>query len=167
MFIKNANNPQTASAVAVSPGFPERAKQYLENLNISVLYGFAPQNPASAVSFHIDTNFVHIRDNIFVVSKPAYEYYKKLLDGTGANIFCGEADGVGKYPLDAAYNAAIVGKFAILCEKYADKILLETLNDEGFNIINTKQGYAKCSVCIVDENSIIENSVTSGNVVEN
>ena len=86
MFIKNANNPQTASAVAVSPGFPDRAKQYLENLNISVLYGFAPQNPVSAVSFHIDTNFVHVRDNIFVVSKHYFSNQGQKLNHWSASI---------------------------------------------------------------------------------
>ena len=155
MFLKNANNPQSASAVAVSTLLPQAAKIKLENLGVTVLDGYKPPNPVSSVSFHIDTNFVHIKDNVFVVSKASYEYYKKLFEKTDAKIICGESGGIGEYPLDAAYNVAIVGKFAVLNEKYADKILLEVLYKNGFEIINTKQGYAKCSVCVVDENSLI------------
>ena len=155
MFLKNANNPQNAMAVAVSTLLPQAAKATLEQMGIRILNGYNPPKPVSEVSFHIDTNFVHIRENVFVSSKASYEYYKQLFEDTNAKIICGASDGVGVYPFDSAYNTAIVGKFAILCEKYADKILLDTLYKNGFEFINVKQGYAKCSVCALDENSVI------------
>lgn len=155
VFVKNANNPQNAAAVAVSPLIPQMAEIKLKKLGIDVLKGYAPEKKVSAVSLHIDTNLVHIKENVFVASAASYEYYKKLFQNTDAKILQGGACGVGVYPFDAAYNAAIIGDFAVICEKYADKILLDTLYKEGFEFINVKQGYAKCSVCVLDKNSLI------------
>ena len=60
-----------------------------------------------------------------------------------------------EYPSDIAYNCALVGKHLFCNEKYTDAVILEYCKNNSVKIINTKQGYAKCSICIVSDNAII------------
>ena len=59
------------------------------------------------------------------------------------------------YPTDIALNACFINKY-LLCREASLSALLKThcLNN-SIKIINTKQGYSKCSVCVVNENSVI------------
>lgn len=57
-----------------------------------------------------------------------------------------------KYPADIAYNAACTGRYLICNAKFTAP---DVLSAPGFELIDVKQGYAKCSIVIVDESSII------------
>jgi dihydroorotate dehydrogenase len=59
------------------------------------------------------------------------------------------------YPGNIAYNAARVGNYAIHNFRYTDPLLKDMLEKTGVEFINVKQGYSKCSICIVDQNRII------------
>lgn len=59
------------------------------------------------------------------------------------------------YPHDVPYNAACTGRFFIHDLKLTSPRLLAKARVLGMFLIDTKQGYAKCSTVIVDESSII------------
>lgn len=62
------------------------------------------------------------------------------------------------YPGDCRYNAACTGKFFIHKLDVTDAGLLDaakTICGDDLQLINVRQGYAKCSTVIVDEDSII------------
>ena len=61
----------------------------------------------------------------------------------------------GEYPHDVGLNAAMFGGYLICNVKHTNKKIIEYAKKTGKNIIDVKQGYTKCSVCIVDEKSII------------
>lgn len=108
-------------------------------------------------------------------------YMCKLGVNDNAPIFYGDVNNIGNtYPNDAIYNAACTGKFFIHNMKItAPDLLKEISNIDNFfediekdniksnenfkdiailrNIIpiHVNQGYSKCNICIVDENSII------------
>lgn len=59
------------------------------------------------------------------------------------------------YPSDVALNACFLNKY-LLCREASLSVLLKSYcRKSNMDIINTKQGYAKCSVCVVNENSVI------------
>ena len=60
-----------------------------------------------------------------------------------------------KYPYNIHYNICIFGKYALHNFKYTESNILKYIEDNNLIKINLKQGYSKCSICIVDENSII------------
>ncbi|HPS58072.1 MAG TPA: hypothetical protein PK514_08190 [Spirochaetota bacterium] len=60
-----------------------------------------------------------------------------------------------EYPGDIAYNVACTGRFAIHSLERTDPAILHYLRDIGTCLIDTRQGYSKCSTLIVDETSII------------
>ena len=90
------------------------------------------------------------------ISSHADIYYCKLGCGDDAPVFCGEKARLGPvYPSDIIYNAACTGKLFIHDLRYTDSMLMEKAKAMGMIFINVKQGYSKCSICIVDENSVI------------
>ena len=60
-----------------------------------------------------------------------------------------------KYPFDCAFNCVQVGNHLICNQKITHKNIIEFAIENQMNIINTKQGYSKCSICKVSENAII------------
>jgi hypothetical protein len=77
------------------------------------------------------------------------------LEDEGCEIILGGRELKGRYPEDIAYNAARLGDLVICNLANSDEILLTYINSLGIRLINVKQGYSKCSICIVDKESII------------
>lgn len=150
-FVKHPNLPVNAGGVIISPRTPEKVLSTLQNLKITALTGYDSQQPINGICGHPDTNILHAGNNIFICSPSSYQYYSIMFGGQGMELLKGTSGGEGKYPADIAYNAAVFGKFCIHNFKYSDNLLLNC----GFTKINVKQGYCKCSVCVVDKRSII------------
>ena len=60
-----------------------------------------------------------------------------------------------KYPFDIPYNICIFGNYAIHNFKYTDSKIMELLDYYNYKKININQGYAKCSIAVIDDNSVI------------
>lgn len=60
-----------------------------------------------------------------------------------------------EYPADIRLDAARVGSFLFCVPRATDPVILRYCRSHGIEIVPVKQGYAKCSVCVVDETSII------------
>lgn len=74
--------------------------------------------------------------------------------GPGGPVFFGDPAKVGaEYPKNILYNAACTGAFFIHNLNNTDPKLLAQA--AGMEKIHVRQGYAKCSIVIVDETSII------------
>ena len=63
-----------------------------------------------------------------------------------------------EYPHDVLFNAAIVGDKLICSKKNVSRLIADAFGEE--NIIDTKQGYAKCSSCTVGDSGIITADVS-------
>ena len=59
------------------------------------------------------------------------------------------------YPSDVLLNAAVVGNTIIGSERAMSAHIKNYGTECQKQIVNVKQGYAKCSVCVVDDNAII------------
>ena len=59
------------------------------------------------------------------------------------------------YPGCAAYNALVLGKYFVHRLDITAPCLIKAAKECGLELINIKQGYAKCACVIVDEHSII------------
>ena len=60
-----------------------------------------------------------------------------------------------KYPFDIKYNVCIIGKKAIHNFQYTDMVVKQELIKNGYELINTTQGYTNCSIAVIDDNSAI------------
>lgn len=109
---------------------------------------------------HADLGIVIISSKKAVCPPQSYAYYKNVLSVYGFEIIEGKSSLGRHYPKDSAYNVGIVGKKCFLNKKVCDEVLYETLLAESYEIIEVKQGYAKCSICPVDENAFITGDVS-------
>lgn len=90
------------------------------------------------------------------VSKPISCHPDLLYCKLGSYVYAGDENLLGsKYPEDIIFNGFSSGKFFIHATKYTYPPLLKKVRELGMNIVDVAQGYAKCSIVEVDENSII------------
>ncbi len=112
--------------------------EYLTALGLKVVFISPPKHITTGISTHPDI------------------YMCKLGADDRAMVFLGEMEKISNnYPGDIIYNAACSGRFFIHNLKYTDKELLATATAAGMTLVNTRQGYSKCSTAIVDEDSFI------------
>ncbi len=129
--------------------------QSLNKLNIKIIKTIKCNETYDAISYHPDICVIKLNNNDILVAPNVYDYYKENLTPLGFNVIKGNLSIENKYPHNVQYNVAILGNKVIHNFKYTDNILLDYINKNRMTKINVNQGYCKCSICIVDENSII------------
>lgn len=95
-----------------------------------------------------------------IVSRPVSDHPDVFLCRLGidddAPVYSALAEDLGPlYPRDCAYNAACTGRYFIHNFSCTAPVLLEAARRMNMVMIDVKQGYAKCSIVIVDADSII------------
>ncbi len=108
-----------------------------------------------AISCHPDIQCHPLGGNRIVIAPNASQSLKNQLIQHKFEIIVGNTRLESNYPNNIAYNVARIGRFAFHNMKYTDPILKEELEAQGVELIHVNQGYAKCSVAIVDEDSMI------------
>lgn len=155
-YIESPNLPsKEVKAVLISSEAGAEVFRILEKRGVEAIS--VPRCPdiAPEVSSHPDMIFHHLGDNKMIYYKGAAEPVCRRLEELGFELSESSAKLEAKYPKDIALNAARVGNYLFCNEKYTEKTVLEFCGNNKIHIINVKQGYAKCSVCVVDSNSII------------
>ena len=114
-----------------------------------------------SLQHHADLGICIVSETKAVCPPDSYDYYKEKLSLYGFEVIKGKTSLDRHYPHDSAYNVCIVGKKCFLNKNVCDSALLDILTIEGYEILHVKQGYTKCSICPIDENSIItaDNSI--------
>ena len=103
------------------------------------------------ISSHVDIFVCKIGKKI-IVEPSQYEYVKSQISD---NIEKGNENISEKYPFDIKYNVCTIGKKALHNFQYTDSKIKEELEKQGYQLINTTQGYTNCSIAVIDKNSAI------------
>lgn len=119
-----------------------------------ILPSFYHKKIAEPVAAHPDMSLFHADGKNFICAPEAYEYYSSLLSPMGVKLVQGNHTLSGHYPKDIAYNVARAGNH-LFGHPSADPAVLRFAEESGFLFHKIKQGYAKCSSCIVSENALI------------
>lgn len=149
-------------------------KPYLDLLRLDT-YGIETvtvenrENLELPVASHVDMQVVHLYRNYFL-SAPVdnckvKSHYTSYLNETRCKVselvklkcevFSGSTELEPPYPKCAAYNVLLLGKFAVFNPKCIDKALLHYLLSFEYRPIYVNQGFARCSVCVVQEDAVI------------
>jgi hypothetical protein len=124
------------------------------------LKGFEKIGKQNPMSYHPDMLCFNLEKNKWIFYDKIYNTNKNIIDGLNLDIIT-VADPVScEYPHDTGLNAAMFGNNLICSIKNTNKMILKYASRTGKNIIDVKQGYSKCSVCIVDENSVITSDIS-------
>lgn len=155
-FISSPNLPRNVHRVLIGESYLSALQKPLEAFGIEVLS--IPSNPRvdQRLSCHADLSVFHAGNNeLFTAAHMKSSEFVEKLAKLGFNVhFCAENQSEC-YPNDANLNICCVGKNFIFNPKVSDKVIISYLTEQGRVPIHCRQGYCKCSVCVVDDNSII------------
>lgn len=164
-FIKTPNLPQKrVKVVLISETAGGEIIKSIENRGIEPVIVHSCADIAKPVSSHPDMLFHHLGGSKMLYYKNADKGVIKKLAELGFDLIPANLNLKADYPYDIALNSVRVGGNLFCLRKYTDKVLLDYCENEKIHIINVRQGYSKCSVCVVDEKSIItaDKSIAKG-----
>lgn len=156
-FVINANLPHDAEAVILGGKYADILQKSLISRRITPI--FVPDNPSvdSRLSGHADLS-VFFGGGEWILLAPFLKESKfaQQLDEMGFITAFANIEQHEKYPFDAQLNAFNVGTRLIYNKKVTAREIVDKLTKNGgARLLSGRQGYAGCSVCAVDENSII------------
>jgi hypothetical protein len=154
--IKLPNLPEgKVKGILIDGRVSKKIANSLMNMKITTFKTERLNQMYDAVSYHTDIMLHHIGGNRIVYAPSISSNLLEILSNLGFLMIKGETVLSSQYPGNIAYNAARVGNYVIHNLKYTDKILKRELENEGVEFIDVKQGYSKCSVCVIDKTAII------------
>lgn len=137
--------------VILAENFPEESAEKLKAYG-EVVRTRSNKNLLKGLDTHTDILVHPLPNGDIVVDRDNLEYYKKILPDK--NILPSHSSLSKEYPKDIPLNAFSFKNYFIHNLKFTDKLLLDYYKNSGYELINIKQGYAKCS-CLVTEDFII------------
>lgn len=156
VFVETPNLPVNKISLAIVDGrIPLDIEKKLDSMGIRLIKTTKNKNLYEAISYHPDIVMHHLGGKDILVAPNIDERVVYSLEDEGFRIIKGKSIIMGKYPYDIPFNAARIGKYAVCYKEYTDEVLIEELTRRNIKLINTRQGYSKCSLCVVSENSAI------------
>lgn len=163
-FVEVPNLPRgRVSLVLVDRRIDSEMENNLRSLDIDIIKTKGINETYEAVSYHPDIMVHHLGGNKIIAAPNINQKLVYKLEDYGFIVIPGKSEVFDRYPFNIAYNAARVSNKLICNVKYTDEVLLDYSARLGLEIINVKQGYSKCSICVVDEKAVI----TSDNGIYN
>lgn len=148
----------------------EKIKDKLKTLGFELLIVRDNENLSVQTKNHADLSVIKLPDGKVVVEKTQTELIAELkrenieFDLTNSSLKM-------PYPNDTLLNFSIVGKFVIGNHNHIDSTLKQKIKQNNLIEIQTKQGYANCSIVSIAKNAIITDDeniakITKANSIE-
>lgn len=136
------------------PAVTERLERlfHIEVVTVPPLKGLL-----AATGSHADLQFFHLGgwDAVFYQSDDSVGAWTIRLKEMGFRLSPSSLSVTGDYPGDIALDAARVGRYLFCLPRHTDPLILARCRRDGVSILAVRQGYAKCSVCVADDHSLI------------
>ena len=153
-FIKKPNFPeQDIALAAISSTYPFVADA-LKKRGIDLIFVEENTSLPRPVASHADLVCFHAGGKRTFVLKNAVDVIQNFRSH-GFEVIPVETPEKPEYPFDVKLNAAYMGKYVICHTSYLEKRLFDFLVNSSVKPIHVRQGYAKCSVVLVNESTII------------
>lgn len=150
-YIKKPNLPQGKVTLAAISEEAGEAITKLNSLGIKTIRIKKYNKLPEPVSSHADIQFLHMENNSIFHYEHLFlgEFEEKF------NLMSIPEKADKKYPDDVRLNCTIIGNKLICNTKTISRSILEYADYNAMTVINVNQGYARCSICVVNENTII------------
>lgn len=156
-FVLRANLPKRAEHVIIGAKYVHLLEEPLKTRGITPL--FVPDNPNvdERLSGHADLSVFHAGgEEIWLAPYLRESGFAARLTAMGAQVHIADIVQSASYPHDAQMNIAALGGAFIYNPKVSYMPVIERLaGKRGMRGAPARHGYAKCSVLVVDERSII------------
>lgn len=156
-FIAESNLPQGKVASLICGGLNDEIISYFLCRGIDILFTEKKTTVDPAVSRHCDLYALYLGDGKIILDREQTELAVKL-EAEGFNVLKTQKSVNGEYPNDCILNHTLIGKHIIGNSRIFDGALMKECAD--YEVIHTNQGYCKCSILVVDENSVITDDVS-------
>jgi hypothetical protein len=110
-----------------------------------------------AVCGHPDM-LMHIFGNSIMVHRDMLSEFTQALISLEYEVYKSTSSLQSKYPNDICLNALNIGNLFVHCINFTDTNLLSLVKNR--KLINVKQGYTKCSTCLVNNDAIITSDIS-------
>ncbi|MBU3146498.1 DUF6873 family GME fold protein [Clostridium sp. CF012] len=131
--------------------------EYLISLGYNLLICPPSDLLYEAVCGHPDM-LMHILDHTIIVHKDIDNEFIQELALLNYKVYKSNSTLQSSYPYNICLNAICIGDIFVHYVNFTDTNLLSLLKNK--RIINVKQGYTKCSTCIVNNNAIITSDLS-------
>ncbi len=166
-FILIPNLPEDrVKTVVVDYRTDNRILLFLNSLGIEAIKTECCNELYDAINGHADIFIHHVGENSLVLAPNIYEKMSLKFIKKGFAVTKGDAWLQRNYPQNIAYNVLRIGKYAFHNTKYTDRQIRLLYEQRGIKLIHINQGYAKCSVCIVNENAAITSDIKIAKTLE-
>lgn len=151
-YIEQPNLPTGEVSVVAISADAEKAIEKLHELKVETV--IIPRNPAlpEPVQSHADLQLLHLKENRILLPNE-HLFTGELQEKFNISV-SGSVLG-SSYPHDVPLNCKLIGNKMICNVKTVAKEILEFAESEQISVINVNQGYSGCSICVIDENTII------------
>ena len=149
--------------VIINREAPCEIKKTLLQFGYEIILSADIKGNNSPIKFHPDIQLHVLAENNIVCAPNCYDYYKSVLSDK-INLLKGKTKIGVTYPDDCAYNVARVGEYIICNTNITDKTILDFYCDKK-TIIHVNQGYSKCNICIIDDNTILTEDIGIHNTI--
>lgn len=155
-FITSPNLPENMVSLVLADGrIRESMVSGLESRGVHVVRTEPCPMLYDAISCHPDMYIHHLGGKNIIAAPNAPASVVDRLIELDFNILKGQKSLTSKYPGNIAYNVARMWDYAICNISSSDPVLIDSLVESGVKLINIKQGYAKCSLCIAGYGIVI------------
>ena len=134
--------------VIVAENFPEDSAEKLKKYG-EIVRTRANKKLLRGIDTHTDILVHPLPSGELVVDRENFEYYKNLFPDK--KILPSHSILSEKYPKDIPLNAFTFKNYFIHNLKYTDKVLLDYYKNSGYQMIDIKQGYTKCSSLVTND----------------
>lgn len=132
-------------------------KEYLISLGYNILICPPSNLLYETVCGHPDM-LMHILDHSILVHKDMDSEFIQNLELLNYKVHKSNSVLQSSYPYNVFLNSLCLGNLFVHSLKYTDTKLLSLL--KGKKLINVKQGYTKCSTCLVNNHAIITSDLS-------
>ncbi len=126
----------------------------LEKRGIEVLYTRTLIALPTPVRFHADMQYCHL-GGARILSGCRSWLFDRMFEKRGMTVLQSAQTPGCTYPDDAPLNVAFLGERLIANPKSMDDIIKREAQKRKLRLIPVRQGYTRCSVCVVSESAVI------------
>lgn len=105
--------------------------------------------------FHADLQCSYYKKGTLAVCQESVPLFASKAEKAGLHIHYTNTKLESLYPRNIQFNHVVLDQKIICNEKYTNPDIKEDCCKNNIEIINTKQGYTKCSIAVVFDNAII------------
>ncbi|MEG1965241.1 MAG: hypothetical protein RR064_03745 [Oscillospiraceae bacterium] len=162
-FLLQPNIPEKYVTLCCVAFGEEKIKKSLSDLSIEVIECKGSADIDLSIRNHSDIN-IHYLGNEDIICNNKLNELKKILLQKNFNVIKSQKSILSPYPDDISLNCFAINNMIFGNITNIDAEILHYYQNKSYSFINVNQGYAKCTTCIVDNNSVITSDIGSAQI---